>query len=301
MPKPSPTMIDMFPHILPVRYREALYKKSRDCFYIETNDAQPALSNLDIRFRVMDQFEGLVEVLNIVSPPIEYVVGPDDAVELAKMANDEMAELVAKYPDRFVAAVACLPMSNIDAALMETDRAIKELNFKGVQVYTSVNGKPLDSPEFMELYRKMEQYDLPVWIHPARDWDIPDYPGETQSKYNLFIMMGWPYETSLAMARLAHSGVLEKFPNLKFITHHCGGMVPFFARRFALRPAGVDLKSPPVEYMRKFYADTVLQGNTPALMCGHAFFGSEHMLFGTDYPFGGADMIRNTIDSIETR
>ena len=307
--------IDIFAHILPPKYKEALNKKARYSFYIEANNANPALSDLDIRFRVTDRYEELVQVLTLGAPPVEYVVDSKDALELAKLANDEMAELVIKYPGRFLAAVACLPMNNIDAALREADRAVKELNFKGVQIYTPLNGKPLDRPEFLGLYQKMADYDLPIWIHPARDLDIPDYNGEKVSKYRLFTSFGWPYETTLAMARLVFSGVLERYPNVKFITHHCGGMIPYFEQRIAVRkiynsedtsikPEHVEkLSKPPIEYFRKFYADTAISGSTPALICAHAFFGTDHLLFGADYPYGaehGELKLRQTINSINS-
>lgn len=127
--------IDIFPHILPTRYKEALKNKAAPGFYQQDIiDACPTISDLNMRFRVMDRYEDYVQVLTLVSPPVENVVGPKDAVELAKIANDEMAELVTKYPDRFISAVACLPMSDIDAALKEVGRAITELRFRGVRI-----------------------------------------------------------------------------------------------------------------------------------------------------------------------
>lgn len=314
MNKSSLRKIDIFSHILPPKYAEALYKKAKPCFYIELDKARPVLSDLDQRFRIMDKFEGLTQVLTPGIPPLEYVVNPNDAAELAKIANDEMAEVVAKYPDRFIAAVACLPMNNIDYALRETDRAIKELNFKGVLIYSSINRKPLDRPEFLGLYQKMAEYDLPIWIHPIKDRIIPDYPGEKVSKYRLFTSFGWPYETTLAMARLVFSGVLERYPTVKFVTHHCGGMVPYFDKRIALRkthdadtsmkPEHVEeLSKHPMEYFRKFYADTSTVGSTPTLMCGYSFFGSDNLLFGSDMPYGtegGEPGLRQVISSIES-
>lgn len=305
--------IDIYSHILPIRYKEALYKKASHPFYLqEVDNATPSLLDLASRFQILDKFEGLKQVLTLASPPVEQVVRPKDATELSKLANDELAELVAKYPDKFVAAVACLPMNHIDAALDEVDRAIKELNFKGVQIYTPINGKPLDSPEFMPLYKKMSEYDLPIWIHPARGRNTPDYATEDHSRYWIFSIFGWPYETTAAMTRLVFSGILEKYPNLKFITHHCGGMVPYFEQRIvgAYDYAEVCLKAkykraltrPPIEYFRKFYADTAIYGNTPGLMCAYSFFGVEHLLFGTDMPFDsekGGRYIRQTISSIE--
>ncbi|PKN30865.1 MAG: amidohydrolase [Deltaproteobacteria bacterium HGW-Deltaproteobacteria-21] len=311
--------IDMFQHILPIKHKERLQKKVKDCFHMRIIEPHPALFDLETRFRVMDSHEGLRQVLTLAHPALEDVLGPSDAVTLAKSANDEMAELVLKYPDRFAAAVASLPLNDMDAALDEADRAIGDLNFKGVQIYTPANRKPLDSPEFMPLYEKMQEYDLPIWIHPQRDETQPDYEGERESLYGLFAIFGWPYETTLAMARLVISGVLEKFPNIKFITHHCGAMVPYFAQRFAW--AGLSINTaptgraapgteavsseytpPPVDYLRKFYADTVLQGNIAALMCGYDFFGPDHLVFATDYPFGGkraVERLGREIEAIE--
>ena len=305
--------IDVFPHILPNRYKEALKSKAAPGFYQEDIiDACPTISDLDMRFRVMDRYGDYVQVLTLVSPPVENVVGPKDAVELAKIANDEMAELVKKYPDRFISAVACLPMSDIDAALKEVYRAITELRFRGVQIYTSINGKPLDSPEFMPLYEKMTHYNLPIWIHPVREKSVPDYPGEDSSKYAIFSLFGWPYETTAAMTRLVYGGIFERYPNLKIIIHHCGAMVPYFAQRIEMWEGISEMRlgtryehhltRKPLDYYRMFYNDTALYGNTPGLMCGYAFCGAEHMLFGTDMPYdnqNGHRVLRETIRSIE--
>jgi len=289
--------IDIFTHILPPKYNEALDKKAKHTFYQELNRPVPALSDLDARFRIMDRYEGVKDVLTVGSPPLEMVVDVTTATELARMANDEMAELVAKYPDRFVAAVACLPMNDIDAALRETDRAVRELNFKGVQIYSPSNGKPLDSPEFMALYEKMSKYDLPIWIHPLRDRDIPDYVGEEHSRHALFMSIGWPFETSLGMCRLVFSGVLEKYPNIKFITHHCGAMIPFFGQRIGIHPRKW-LSKLPIEYLRMFYGDTAVHASIPALTCGYDFFGADHMVFGTDMPYVSAEIIDQTIAAV---
>lgn len=305
--------IDIFPHILPLKYKEALYEAAPPDFYLQNVvDSLPTLFNLDHRFRIMDKFEGLMQVLTLSSPPVEQIANPEKAMDLAKLANDEMAELVLKYPDRFVAAVACLPMNNMDAALQEVDRAINDLKFRGVQIFTPINDKPLDSPEFMPLYEKMSQYNLPIWIHPERTADYTDYRTENRSRYMIFSNFGWPYETTVAMTRLVFSGVLEKYPNLKIITHHCGGMVPYLVERIIgsydhaemLRGARYKqgLTKAPIEYFKMFYYDTAIYGNTPGLMCAHAFCGAEQMLFGTDMPYDsqfGERYTRQTIQAIE--
>ncbi len=304
--------IDVFAHIIPAKYKEGLHKKMAGAWQLKLMEAYPSLFDLDARFRVMDKYEGLLQVISTGAPALEDAGPPKDTVELAKIANDEMAELVRKYPDRFVAAVACLPMNDVDAALQELDRAIMDLNFRGIQLHSDINGKPLDSPEFEPIYAKMTEYNLPILLHPEISTNrVPDYPNETESKYLSFLIFGWPYRTTLAMTRLAMSGMFDKYPTLKVITHHCGAMVPFFEQRFytifnahQLR-MGVRqepyLKKAPLDYFRMFYADTVIQ-STPALMCAYAFFGADHLLFGTDMPYDaqvGDVYTRETILTVE--
>jgi aminocarboxymuconate-semialdehyde decarboxylase len=223
-----------------------------------------------------------------------------------------MAELVLKYPDRFSAAVACLPMNDMDAALKEVDRAINDLKFRGVQIFSPINDKPLDSPEFLPLYEKMSKYNLPILIHPERAVDYPDYRTEKRSRYMIFSNFGWPYETTVAMTRLVFSGVLEKYPNLKIVTHHCGGMIPYLEQRIVgsydhaemLRGSRYkqNLTKPPIDYFRMFYNDTAIYGSTPGLMCAYAFCGADHLLFATDFPYDsqfGERYTRQTIESIQ--
>ena len=276
--------IDVFCHILPERYlRErnarASFGGSQCGRYYQAN---PALTDLDLRFRVMDRHPDVAQLLTIAGPNVESVTEPHDTVELSRIANDELAELVAEYPHRFVGATACLPMNDVDAALREAERAIDELGFVGVEVFTDINGRPLDRPEFNPLYERMAEYDLPILLHPRHTNTTPDYEGEAASKYLVYTNFAWPYETSKAMARLAFGGVLERLPTLKIITHHAGGLIPYFSKRVELswdfneklmgyRGDEAQTSKPPIEYYRMFYCDTAIQGNTPALMCAHDF------------------------------
>lgn len=312
MKKLYPLKIDAYSHIAPPKYKELLEKVApNDCAY--KIDPVPPLYDLEHRFRIMDSYEGLVQVITLAWPSVEEVAAPEKALDLARLANDEMAKLVSKYPDRFVAAIACLPMNNMDAALKEADRAINDLRFRGVLIYTPIHDKPLDSPEFMPLYEKMSQYNLPILIHPMRAPDYPDYRTENASKYRVFSTFGWPYETTVAMTRIVFSGILEKYPNLKFVTHHCGGMVPYFEERIKqfydvgeMRRGEKHMQGltkAPIDYYKMFYNDTAIYGNTPALMCAHAFFGADHLLFGVDMPLGDTELgnrnYRQTINAIE--
>lgn len=307
--------IDCAAHILPPIYLRERNKRAGTGFktqYAKYPSANPGLTDLGIRFRIMDKFEGLVQVLTIAGPNVESITEPADTVELAKIANDELAELVNKYPDRFAGAIACLPMNDVDAALREADRAINELRFRGVEIFTDIRGKPVDSLEFMPLFEKMSNMNLPVFLHPRRPNTTPDYEGETASKFLVYTNFGWPYETSKAMARIAFGGIFDSYPNIRIVTHHAGGMIPYFRKRIetlwdfnemrmGYRPER-PLKKAPLEYYRMFYCDTAIQGNTSALLCAYDFFGLDHMLFGTDTPYDsqlGERVYHETIKGIQ--
>jgi uncharacterized protein len=308
-------IIDAYAHISPPKYTETL-RKEYPGFYNAILGSAPPLFDMDARFRIMDMYPNVVQVLTVGPvPPLEAFADSTKSVGLARMANDEMAELVLKYRNRFVAAIALLPMNNIEAALKETDRAIVELGFKGIYVHSNINGKPLDSPEFIPLWEKMANYNLPVYIHPWRANEVAEYPVEKESKYMIASIFGWPYETTAAMTRFVFSGILEKYPNLKIITHHCGGMVPYYAQRIHQHYGQQErsyggrasymrtLSKSPLDYYKMFYNDTAIHGNPAALMLAYDFWGAEHIVFGADMPLGdhyyGVRSYRQTINAIE--
>lgn len=310
--------IDISAHILPKRYFDLMVEGASQGFYMKKRVSMiPTLIDLDVRFRIMDQFPGYAQVLSLALPAIEGVAPPGKSAELARVANDELAALVAKYPARFPAAVAGLPLNDIDATLRELDRAIRRLGLRGVQLYTHVNGKPLDHPDLVSIFEAIAALDVPVWLHPARGPAVPDYPTETKSRYEIWHVFGWPFETTIAMTHMIFGGLFDRFPNLRVLTHHLGGTVPFLESRiknaydqFGARTPDEDyagllkrLKKSPREYYQMFYADTALYGSPPALECGLAFFGSEHVLFGSDMPFdaeGGSRYIRETLRAIDS-
>jgi len=305
--------IDIYTHVVPSRYKAMLYKYS-DKFGTEKNimERRITLTDQNERIRILNEFEDITQVLSCTIPPLEEIVNSKEAAELARIANDEVAEWVAKRPKKYLTAIANLPLNSMDAAMKEAERAIKELGFRGIQIYTSIQGKPLSSEDFMPLYKMMADFDLPIWIHPLRRSFTPDYPTETVSFHQIFSIFGWPYETTAAMTRLVFGGIFEKFPTIKFITHHCGGLIPYFADRIVVHyNNGLErlgekffpgLKKHPIEYYKMFYNDTALNGNASGLRCGYDFFGEDHLLFGSDMPYdveNGAIAIRQTIEAIE--
>jgi predicted TIM-barrel fold metal-dependent hydrolase len=309
--------IDVFNHIYPPQYYVHLMRVAPDYKDIgKRMRGIPMLADLDVRFRVMDGFGEYQQVLSLPTPPIEVFADPDAAVDLAKAANDGMAELVARHPTRFPAFVASLPLNDPAAAAAELRRAVGDLGARGIQLFSNVLGKPLVAPEFRLLFEAMAAYDLPIWLHPYRGADFPDYATEDRSEYEIWWTFGWPYETSAAMARIVFAGLFDRFPKLKIITHHMGAMAPYFEGRvgpgwdqLGARTSDTDLalvlkglRKRPLDYFRMFYADTALFGAYDATVCGLKFFGADHVLFASDAPFDpekGPMYIRETIAIID--
>jgi predicted TIM-barrel fold metal-dependent hydrolase len=309
--------IDVFNHIYPPRYFERVMALAPDFKDIgKRMRGVPMLVDLDERFRVMDRFDDYQQVLSIATPPIEVMASGQDAIDLARAANDGMAELVARHPDRFPAFVASLPLGDPDAALAETARAVEGLGARGIQMFSNINGQPLDRPEFLVLFDAMAGYDLPIWLHPYRGADITDYRSESRSQFEIWWTFGWPYETSVAMARLVFAGLFDRHPALKIITHHLGAMVPYFAGRVGpgwdqlgvrtsdedFGPLRARLTKRPIDYFRMFYGDTALFGAYDATVCGLQFFGADKVVFASDAPFDperGPMYIRETLAIVD--
>jgi aminocarboxymuconate-semialdehyde decarboxylase len=305
--------LDVFNHIYPKPYFDLMMTVAPTFKDIGKRMRNiPMLVDLDERFRVMDRFAEYQQVLSIATPPIEVFSSGQDSVDLARAANDGMAGLVSKYPDRFPGFVAQLPLGDADAAMREAERAVGDLGARGIQMFSNINGKPLDRPEYLALFERMAAFDLPVWLHPFRGAGVSDYATESKSLYEIWWTFGWPYETSVAMSRLVFSGIFDRHPGLKIITHHLGAMAPYFEGRvgpgwdqLGNRTSDEDygavltrLKKRPIDYFRMFYADTAVFGAYDATVCGLKFFGPDHVLFASDAPFDperGPMYIRDTI------
>ena len=310
--------IDLFNHIWPVPFYEKLKRALGPMVDItRRSEAVPMMTDLAERFRVMARFEDYQQVLSLASPPLELIKDPKVSAELARVGNDGMQELCVKYPERFPGFIASLPMNDPDAAAAEIRRAVEDLGALGVQIFTNVAGKPLDAPEFRSVFEMMAAYDKPIWLHPTRGANFPDYLTETRSLYEIWWTFGWPYETSVALARLVFAKIMQELPKLKIITHHAGGMVSFFEGRvgpgwdqLGARTSSEDysvllkeLSQRPVDYFRRFYADTATFGSRAALVCALEFFGVDHVVFASDAPFDpekGPMYIRETIKVIDS-
>lgn len=312
------TKIDIFNHVMPPAYLELVKANSKEAGLVKRMSSLRMLWDIPHRVEMLrEKFPEVRQVLTLGLPAPELLGGPDKSPEFARVANDGMAEMVRQWPQEFPAFIASLPMNNVPAALEEMDRAIGKLGARGVQIVSSVAGRPLDDPEFLPVFeRATNHHDVAIWMHPARPASRADYAGEPKSKYEIWQVLGWPFETSVAMARIVFSGMFVKLPKMRIITHHCGGMIPYFAGRaetlwaqLGSRSAEGDeaevlkkLGRPPMEFFKMFYGDTVLGGASAPLACGLAFFGADRVVFASDCPFdpeGGPMFIREGIRSVE--
>ena len=305
-------VIDIYTHIFPDAFFREMTKASDKLGNIgmRLRGVKP-LFDLDLRFRLMDVMgDGYQHIVSLPNPPIEDIVSGPVATHLAKVANDSMAELCSKHKDRFPAFAAALNMLDMEGAIAEGRRAVRDLGAKGFQIFTNVAGKPLDDPQYLPIFDLAAELDLPIWLHPARTSDMTDYVSEKKSRYEMWWCFGWPYETSVAMSRLVFCGMFDRHPKLKIVTHHCGGMIPYYDGRvgpglavLGSRTGDEDyskvlpsLKRPHLDYFRDFYGDTAMFGGRSWFGTGLDFFGADHVVFATDAPLGP---IGETLDVIK--
>ena len=303
MPSPAnPTIIDLYCHIFPDRFFQEMTRIAPRLENIGKRlRGVTKLFDLTERFREMDQFGDYRQVISLPNPPIEDIAAPDIGIGLAKVGNDAMAELCRKHPQRFPTFVAAVALNNVEGSIAEVQRAVKDLGARGVQIFTNIAGIPLDDARFAPFFAAIAELDVPIWLHPARTSSMPDYASEDKSRFELWWCFGWPYETSVAMVRLVFAGLFDRHPELKFVTHHLGGMIPYYDGRVGpgLQVLGqrtseedysqvlTSLKRPHMDYLKEFYADTAMfGGGIHAIRCGLDFFGTDRVVFATDTPLG---------------
>jgi aminocarboxymuconate-semialdehyde decarboxylase len=253
---------------------------------VEYNKAHFGSSKLvdtDLRLAEMDKMRIDIQALSVAPPQYYYWADPELGQRLARMQNEHLAELVAGHPDRFV-GLATVPLQDVAASVAELEYGVTELGFRGVEICTNVNGLDLDDRRFRPFFAKAAELDVVVLLHPHGFTQ-----GDRLMDYYLSNVIGNPLDSTIALTRIIHGGVLEELPSLKLCVVHGGGYLPFYSSRmdhaYAERPEGGHFISrPPSSYLSQVYVDSMVYDGT------HLKFlidqmGADHVVLGTDYPY----------------
>jgi len=305
-------IIDVHAHLYPRAFMEAIAAEGPRHGVSLTADEPPFLCFEGIRFwrytgpfhdvglrlRQMDGAGVDRQVLSI-GPPMVYWAEPELALRLCRIFNDELAKVVRSHPDRFV-GLAVLPLQAPDQALAELDRAVNDLGLLGVGIGSNIHGTQLDAPTLASFFEQAAALDLPIFVHPinpAGHGDIHDY--------RLDLAVGFPYDTTIAAARLVLSGTLERHPALRICLAHLGGVLPFLRERIAIAfrvgrehfGAAFGATGSPETSIERFYFDSISYYE-PALLAGIACVGADRIVIGSDAPFAVGDLARS-VESIK--
>lgn len=282
--------IDVFNHIYPPGYFNFFEKRHpmMESMASQLHD----LIDFDSRIRKMDSLGIDMEILSLALPDIDdLMVDSKDMQSVTKAANDSIREVADTYHDRFL-AVGTVSLADTDFAVEETIRCVKDLKLLGIQVVSNVNGEPLDIERLEPFYSVLEKLDVPLWIHPT--FMRKQY--RWMDDFRTDIMVGWDFDTTLALIRLAGSGVIRRHRNLKIIVHHLGSLIPVLAGRISgFISGGGQSSSEVIGALKSFYVDTAEGMWMPWLQSGIQFFGIDHIMFGTDFPWGDSGGIMKNI------
>jgi aminocarboxymuconate-semialdehyde decarboxylase len=288
------TIVDFHNHFYPPEYLQAIQEgpsKVRVTFDAQKNPLlhYPGDYNVvvrghrDIEFRaeVLKNHGVSKQVLTFTTPGT-HIESPEISVELARMVNDAFAKIMRERADRFT-ALATLPLNAPEASVTELERCIREQGFRGAMLFSNVNGVPLSDKRFWPLYERANELKAVFYIHPEFPVGV-----EAMTDYWLMPLIGFPFDTTLAAAKLVFSGVAEKFSDIKWVLCHAGGAIPYLAERLdrgfdAFAECRDNISKPPSEYLKQFYFDTV-NFDVNALRLVIEFAGTDHMLAGSDYP-----------------
>ena len=259
--------IDVFAHVLPPKFYQSMLKIDPQIPQKFPFINIKSLSDIGVR---RANFDGATkQVISAVNINPEDFVDGEQAANLCRQANNEMATMITENADMFLAGIAMLPMNNIPAAIKIIDNL--PANFVGVQVFTRANGRSIAAADYDPIFKTAANHHLLVLLHPIFDSRKPDNN----------LVFSWEYELSQAALELVETGLFDRYPNIKIIIHHAGAMIPFFAGR-------IDhiLSAKQAAAFKKFYVDTALLRNAPSLQLAIDYFGANHVMFGTDAPFG---------------
>jgi len=257
-----------------------------------------AMTSLPERLEAMDAAGIDIAVLSLSTPNV-YFLGPQEQPALARRMNDAYAQARADHPDR-IRAFASIPMDNPDAALAELHRALDELRLNGVILLSNVGGRPLTDARYEAFFAEADRMQVNILLHPM----LPAAGQESLREFVLGPIVAFPFDTTLAVARMCYAGHFRRFPNIRWIVAHAGGAVPWLMERmdsgwrdFAENREHID--EPPSAYLSRLYYDTVTF-SPHNLMLLRNLVGADHMVMGSDYPhlLGSIDRAVSSITSL---
>jgi 2,3-dihydroxybenzoate decarboxylase len=246
----------------------------------------------ELRLRDMDDTGIAKQIISLTAPGVQIFDAPT-AVALARSANDQLADAVRKYPDRFAGLAAVAPQDPL-AAAGELERGVRTLGFKGAIINSHTRGEYLDDPKFWEIFEAAQALDVPIYLHPTSP--PPSMIGPFLDRGLDGAIFGFAVETGLHMLRIIVSGALDRFPNLKIVTGHLGEALPYWlfridfmhsrmvaANRYASVPK---LRRKPSEYLREnFYVTTSGMAWEPPILYAQSVLGVDRVLYAMDYPY----------------
>ena len=304
--------LDLHTHYYPPGYFEAIRDAGGD-FSFGTDPAgrtiirhrgarffgiTPPMTDPGRRIEDMDRVGIDVEVVSLSTPNVFFAEAGRQP-EIARMVNDGYAELVARYPKRFL-AFASIPMDSPDAALSELHRCLDELRFQGVILLSNIRGRALTDPAYRPFFEEANRVGLCIFLHPM----LPLH-SEPFNEYVLGPLVGFPFDTTLAVARMCFDGMLRDLPNIRWIVGHLGGAIPYLMERldngfrdFAECRAKID-ELPSVYFKRLYYDTVTFSPHTLTMVRG--LVGADHMVMGSDYPhlLGSIDRAVSSIKSLD--
>jgi aminocarboxymuconate-semialdehyde decarboxylase len=301
--------VDLHTHFYPPGYLRALETLDSSLEVTEDKDRNKIVKDRGARILTiteemsdparrlgeMDEAGIDIQVLSLSTPNV-YFASDQDSVLLAKVTNDYLATLCSEFPDRFL-CLASVPLNNVDLAIAELHRAIGVLGMNGLIIGSNINGVPLNSQQYRPFFEEVDRLGLTVLIHPMSPAGV-----ELMGEYGLAPLIGFVFDTTLAVTRMVYEGLMEMFPNIKFVVAHLGGAIPYLYERInngyrAYPECREHLRALPSKYLERLYYDTV-SFHEPALMCAYHTVGAEHMVLGSDYPHV-IGSIREAVSSVE--